>query len=178
MARKILIGVTGGVAAYKSAHLTSRLAQAGHQVQVIMTEAAGKFVGAATFAALSGHPVVTDVFDKRFPLGAHIELARDYELLCVAPATADFLAKAAHGLADDLLSTTYLCFTGPVMMAPTMNVEMWNHAAVQKNIAELKSQNVEILEPDAGWLSCRVEGKGRMIEPDEIMESILEKLSG
>ena len=173
---KVLIGITGGVAAYKTAYLTSRLAQDGYEVQVIMTRAAGKFIGAATFAALSGRGVAVDVFDERFPLGAHIELARSYDVLCVAPATADFLGKAANGLADDLLSTTYLCFTGPVLMAPTMNVEMFNHPAVQANIETLRNYGVRIIEPGDGWLSCRVKGKGRMAEPDEIKLVILDAL--
>ncbi len=175
--RKILVGVTGGVAAYKTAHLASRLAQAGHQLQIVMTDAAQKFVGAATFAALSGRAVATDTFDSRFPLGAHIELAREYEIFCIAPATADFLAKSACGLADDLLSTLFLCFTEQVIMAPAMNVEMWNHAAVQSNIELLKTRGVKIIEPGEGWLSCRIEGKGRMAEPDAIklaIEDLLE----
>ena len=170
--RKILVGVTGGVAAYKTAYLTSRLAQDGHDVQVVMTRAAEKFVGSATFAALSGKQVVTRTFDRRFPLGAHIELARDYEIFCIAPATADFLAKSALGIADELLSTTFLCFTGPVLMAPTMNVEMWNQPAVQQNIETLKDRGVTMIEPGEGWLSCRVEGKGRMAEPDQIRSAI------
>lgn len=176
--QKILIGVTGGVAAYKTAFLTSRLAQAGYQVQVMMTAAAQKFVGPATFAALSGRGVASEVFDERFPLGAHIELARDYDLMLVAPASADFLAKAAHGLADDLLSTTYLCFTGPVLVAPTMNVEMWNQPSVQRNIETLRNDGVQIIEPGSGWLSCRVEGKGRMVEPDDLFTAVESALDG
>ena len=131
---KVLIGVSGGIAAYKSAHLTSRMVQAGYDVQVVMTASAMQFVQPASFMALSGKPVVSDAFDPAFPLGPHIELAREADLLCVAPATANFLAKAANGLADDLLSTLYLCFSGPVFIAPAMNCEMWEKPAVQRNV--------------------------------------------
>ncbi len=170
--RNILLGVCGGVAAYKTAQVTSRLAQSGFQVQVITTTSANAFVGDATFAALSGRIVVSDMFDSRFPLGAHIELARANDVFCVAPATANFIAKCALGLADDLMSTTYLCFTGAVLMAPAMNVEMWNQPAVQKNLETLREHGVIIIEPGEGWLSCRVQGKGRMAEPDDIVDHI------
>ena len=117
---KILVAVTGGVACFKAAALVSQLAQRGHAVQVVMTPAAQQFVGTATFAALTGQPVATDLFDSRWPLGAHIELARSHDVLCVAPATANFIGKAASGISDDVLSTLYLCFTGPVAVAPAM----------------------------------------------------------
>ena len=175
--RRILIGVTGGVAAFKTAALVSQLAKAGAETTVIMTAAAERFIGAATLAALSGRPIVRDLFDARYPLGAHIELARSAELLCVAPATADFLAKAAHGFADDLLSTTFLCFPGPKLFAPAMNVEMWQAPAVQRNIEQLRCDGVEMLDPGAGWLSCRVEGKGRMVEPEAIFAAIAKRLA-
>ena len=177
---KILVAVTGGIAAYKTAALVSRLVQNQHQLCVVMTEAATKFVGPATFAALTGRPVVTNLFDARHPLGAHIELAREYELLCVAPASAQFLSAAAQGSAGDLLSTLYLCFTGPIIAAPAMNCEMWDKPAVQRNVEQLKADGVTLLGPGEGWLSCRVKGQGRMVEPDEIaiaIETILDRPS-
>lgn len=174
---KILIGVSGGVAAYKAATVVSRLVQAGHEVTVVMTPAAGKFVGVATFAALSGRKVYDDSFDQsEMPLGPHIELARQADLLCVAPATADLLGKAAHGLADDLLSTLMLSFTGPVLMAPAMNSEMWGKPAVQRNVKQLHTDGVTMIGPGEGWLSCRVKGAGRMAEPEEIIAAIEETI--
>ena len=170
--RELIVGVTGGIAAYKSAHLVSQLAQAGAGVTVIMTRSALRFVGEATFAALSGRSVGGELFDATFPLGAHIELARRAELLCVAPASADFLAKAAHGNADDLLSTLYLCFQGPVLMAPAMNCEMWAKAVVQRNVQQLVEDGVTMVGPSDGWLSCREEGMGRMAEPEAIIQAI------
>lgn len=170
---EILIGVSGGVSAYKTAALVSQLAQAGHGVSVVMTAAAQKFVGPATFSALSGRRVLTDSFDLAdHPLGPHIELARTADLLCIAPATADMLAKGAHGLADDLLSTLLLAFTGPVLMAPAMNCEMWEKPAVQRNVATLVEDGVQIIQPGTGWLSCRETGTGRMAEADEIATAI------
>lgn len=170
--KKIIVAITGGIAAYKSAAVVSQLAQAGHDVAVAMSPAAERFIGTATLAALSGKPVVSDLFDARFPLGAHIELARSYDILCVAPATAHFLAAAAHGHSDDLISTLYLCFTGRVWVAPAMNNEMWEKPAVQRNVDLLKGDGVEIIGPDAGWLSCRVKGVGRMAQPDSIVAAI------
>ena len=170
--QKILVAVTGGIAAYKSAAIVSQLAQAGHDVCVVMSPAAERFVGAAALAALSGKPVVTDLFDPRFPLGAHIELARAYDTLCVAPATAHFLAAASQGHSDDLISTLYLCFTGNVWVAPAMNCEMWQNAAVQRNVSQLESDGVKMIGPEEGWLSCRVKGLGRMAEPDSIVAAI------
>ena len=170
--QKILVAVTGGIAAYKSAALVSQLAQAGHDVCVVMSPAAERFVGAAVLAALSGKPVVTDLFDPRFPLGAHIELARAYDTLCVAPATAHFLAAAAQGHSDDLISTLYLCYTGNVWVAPAMNCEMWENAAVQRNVSQLESDGVKMIGPEEGWLSCRVKGLGRMAAPDSIVAAI------
>lgn len=170
--KQIIVGVSGGVAAYKSAFLVSRLVQNGFVVQVVTTSSATEFVGHATFRALTGRQVVSDLFDPGFPLGAHIELARGFDLLCVAPATANFMAKAANGLADDLLSTLFLCFTGPVIMAPAMNCEMWAQPSVTRNVARLESDGVKLVGPDEGWLSCRVNGKGRMAEPEAIFEMI------
>jgi phosphopantothenoylcysteine decarboxylase/phosphopantothenate--cysteine ligase len=175
--RRIIVGVTGGIAAFKAAQLVSQLAQEGAAVQVVMTRAAGRFVGPSTFAALSGQPVARRVFEpSRYPLGAHIELARDAQLLVVAPASADFLAKAAHALADDLLSTLYLCYRGPVLFAPAMNSTMWAHPAVQRNVAQLQNDGVHFVGPDSGWLSCREQGPGRMADPDQIAAAIAERL--
>jgi phosphopantothenoylcysteine decarboxylase/phosphopantothenate--cysteine ligase len=138
-----------------------------------MTAAAEKFIGPATFAALTGRPVARHLFDEaQFPLGAHITLAERAELLVVAPASADFLAKAAHGLADDLLSTLYLAFRGKKLFAPAMNTAMWEHPAVQRNINQLRTDGVQFVEPGSGWLSCRQVGAGRMAEPEDILATI------
>ena len=175
--REVLIGVTGGIAAYKTAALVSRLVQAGIGVSVAMTAAAEQFVGRATFAALTGRPVATSIFDPNaFPLGAHITLAERADLYCVAPATADFLAKAAQGFADDLVSTLYLSVTAPVLLAPAMNCEMWEKAAVQRNVAQLTADGVHLVGPDEGWLSCRKRGFGRMAAPEAIFAAIQGKL--
>jgi phosphopantothenoylcysteine decarboxylase len=173
MPREILIGVTGGIAAYKSAALVSDLVQSGLGVTVVMSRCAQKFVGPATFRALTGRRVATRSFESDdHPLGPHIELARQAELLCVAPATANFLAHAACGLADDLLSTLLLSFTGPVILAPAMNKEMWTKAAVQRNIDQLRDDGYHIVGPAEGWQSCRERGVGRMAEPAEIAAAI------
>ncbi len=179
---EIIVGVTGGIAAYKTAALCSLAVQAEYGVTVVMTEAATKFVGPPTFTALTGRAVRRHVFDadnanSAHPLGAHIELARTAELLCIAPASADFLAKAAHGIADDLLSTLYLAFTGKVLMAPAMNTEMWSKAAVQRNVNQLESDGVQMIGPDSGWLSCRDVGAGRMSAPEAIWEQIQSSIS-
>lgn len=173
MTREIVVGVTGGIAAYKTAALVSHLIKQDYGVSVVMTRAARKFIGPATFAALTGRPVATRVIaDETYPLGAHIELARRGELLVIAPATADFLAKAAHGMADDLLATLVLSFTGPVLAAPAMNSAMWEKTAVQRNIQSLRDDRWQFVEPDSGWLSCRDHGVGRMAEPGEIVRQI------
>ncbi len=170
---EILVGVTGGIAAYKAAALVSKLVQDGDGVSVVMTPAAERFIGAATFAALTGRAVARDIFDEaQFPLGAHITLAERAELLVVAPASADFLAKAANGLADDLLATLYLAFKKPVLLAPAMNTAMWEQPAVQRNIAQLRADGVNFVDPTSGWLSCRQVGAGRMAEPETILAAI------
>ncbi|GIW94596.1 MAG: phosphopantothenoylcysteine decarboxylase [Pirellulaceae bacterium] len=174
---RVLLGISGGIAAYKAAYLASRLVQDGCQVQAVLSPAARRFVGEATLAALTGRAVASRLFDRRFPLGAHVELA-EAQLLCVAPATADFLAKAAHGLADDLLSTLYLAFTGPVVMAPAMNPQMWRQPAVQRNVAHLAQDGVILVGPEEGWVSCRQQGMGRMADPDKILQVIYEQLAG
>jgi phosphopantothenoylcysteine decarboxylase len=172
MARELIIGVSGGIAAYKTAALVSSLVQDRHGVSVVMTRAARKFVGPATFRALTGRPVATDQFDAHFPLGAHIELADKAELLCVAPASADLLAKAACGLADDLLSTLLLSFSGPMLLVPAMNSAMWDKPSVQRNIATLRKDGYHFVDPQSGWQSCRRSGMGRMAEPAEIQAAI------
>ena len=171
--REILIGVTGGIAAYKSAYLVSQLVQEGAKVSVIMTDTAHQFIGPATFTALTGRPVAEHSFEpKTNPLGAHITLSQQAELMCVVPCTANFLGKAAHGIADDLLSTTYLAFDGKVMLAPAMNAEMWAKPAVQRNVTQLKEDGVLFVDPEPGWLSCRQSGVGRMADPETIFQAI------
>ena len=175
---ELVIGVTGGIAAYKTAALVSQLVQAGAGVSVVMTESSRQFIGAATFEALTGRPVHTGVFNELgHPLGAHIDLAEQAELLCVAPATANFLAKAACGLADDLLSTLVLSFAGKILVAPAMNCEMWAKPAVQRNVEQLRRDGVVIVDPEEGWLSCRKQGAGRMASPERIRQVITEHLS-
>lgn len=171
--REILIGVTGGIAAYKTAALVSQLVQAGASVSVAMTPAAQQFVGKATFAALIGRAVATDIFDdEAHPLGAHISLADRADLFCIAPATANFMAKSAQGLADDLLSTLYLVFPGTTILAPAMNCDMWEKPAVQRNLKQLRDDGVKIVDPEEGWLSCRKQGVGRMAAPETIFAAI------
>ena len=176
--RELIIGVSGGIAAYKTAALVSRLVQAGAGVSVVMTPAARQFIGPATFAALTARPVLEHTFDEQsHPLGAHIDLAERAELVCVAPATANVLAKAATGLADDLLSTLLLSFTGSVLLAPAMNCEMWEKPSVQRNVAQLRADGVHFVGPDEGWLSCRKRGVGRMsMQPEAIYAAIAELL--
>lgn len=175
--REIVVGVSGGVACYKSAAMVSQLVQDDARVTVVMTTAARHFVGEATFAALTGRPVATELFDSAYPLGAHIELAERAELFCVAPATASFLAKAAHGLADDLLSTLYLSFTKPVLIAPAMNCEMWEKPSVQRNLGQLQRDGVAVVGPEEGWLSCRRRGMGRMASPEQIVAATVALLN-
>lgn len=173
---KLVVGVSGGVAAYKMASVVSRLVQSGYDIHVVMTASAQQFVGAATFAALSGRQPVCDNFDSRFPLGPHIELVENADLMVIAPATARILASCALGLADDLLATLYLARSCPVIMAPAMNNAMWDQPAVQRNVRQLQSDGVTILGPAVGWLSCRKLGPGRMVEPEAIVEAIINRL--
>lgn len=175
--RELVIGVSGGIAAYKTAALVSQLVQAGAGISVVMTASAREFIGATTFEALTGRPVHTGLFhDPAHPLGVHIDLAERGELLCVAPATANFLAKAALGLADDLLSTLLLSFSGPVVLAPAMNCQMWAKPAVQRNVEQLRRDGLAIVDPEEGWLSCRRQGAGRMASPDRIQSVIADML--
>lgn len=176
--RELIVGVTGGIAAYKSAVLVSQLVQAGAGVSVVMTESARQFIGPATFEALTARPLPEGVFnDLKYPLGAHIQLAEQAELLCIAPATANFLAKAACGLADDLLSTLMLSFGGKILMAPAMNCQMWSKAVVQRNVEQLRRDGAIIIDPEEGWLSCRKQGAGRMASPEQIRQVIAEQLN-
>lgn len=171
--KKVLLGLTGGVAAYKAAELVRRLGDHGIEVQVVMTKAACGFITPATLQALSGHPVYTDMWDGRIANGMpHIELSRDKHVIVVAPATADFLAKAALGLADDLLSTLCLARDCPLIVAPAMNRQMWEHPATKRNVAQLKRDGVIVLGPDSGDQACGETGMGRMLEADELAEAI------
>lgn len=175
--RELIIGVTGGIAAYKTAALVSQLVQEGARVTVVTTRAAEQFVGPATFAALTSRPVRSRLFgDRHSRLGTHIEMAERGELLCVAPATANFLAKAANGIADDLLSTIYLAFAGPVLVAPAMNCDMWAKPAVQRNVRQLRDDGVHLVNPEDGWLSCRKRGVGRMAAIETIAQAIEQHL--
>ena len=177
MASEVLLGVTGGIAAYKAADLTSKLVQSGAGVTVVLTKAAERFIGATTFEALTGRPVYRELFQpQEHFIGEHIGLARRAQVLVVAPASADFLGKAACGLADDLLSTLVLAFAGPILLAPAMNAEMWAKPAVQRNVARLREDGFHFVEPGSGWLSCGVTGPGRMAEPLEIHERVFELL--
>jgi phosphopantothenoylcysteine decarboxylase/phosphopantothenate--cysteine ligase len=178
---RITLGVTGGVAAYKSAELVRRLQTEGHTVQVVMTRAAREFITPLTFAALSGQKVITDLFtggesgDANLESAIeHIAVAQRTDLLLVAPATADTLAKFARGLADDFLSTLYLASTAPVVLAPAMNVNMWQHPATQENLAILRERGVRIVEPGEGYLACGMTGPGRLAAQDEILKAVRE----
>jgi phosphopantothenoylcysteine decarboxylase/phosphopantothenate--cysteine ligase len=176
--RRLLLGVTGGIAAYKAAELCRLLMRNNVEVRVAMTEAATRFVTPATFQALTGHPVATDLWDASFPNHmAHIELSRGADAILVAPASADFMAKLANGLADDLLSATCLARNCALMVAPAMNREMWDNAATQRNVALLRGDGVAILGPAAGDQACGEVGMGRMLEPEELLESVLEFLA-
>lgn len=171
--KRIVLGVTGGVAAYKAAELARLMVKDGLDVQVVMTEAARHFVGAATFQAITGHPVFTDLWDERVDNGmAHIDLTRGADAILVAPASADFLAKLVHGRADDLLSTLCLARDCPLLLAPAMNRQMWEAPATQRNAAQLKADGVTLLGPDCGAQACGEVGFGRMLEPEDILESL------
>src|SRR5277367_1738852 len=180
---RITLGVTGGVAAYKAAELVRLLQQDGFTVQVVMTRAAREFITPLTFAALSGQKVVTDLFtnspsDEANVESAieHIAVAQRTDLLLVAPATADILAKFARGLADDFLTTLYLATTAPVIVAPAMNVNMWNHSATQQNVETLRTRGVKIVNPDEGYLACGMTGAGRLAGQQEIVAAVRETL--
>lgn len=169
MNQRVVVGISGGVAAFKAAALVSGLAQRDLDVTVVLTDSAQQFVGAATFAALCNRAPVVNAFDPRYPLGPHIELATDCRLFIVAPATARVIASCALGLADCLLSTLYLNMQCPVVFAPAMSTPMWEKPAVIRNVNQLKADGVHLIGPDSGWLSCRRTGAGRMSEPDAIL---------
>ncbi len=175
--RRVVLGVAGGIAAYKACELLRLLTESGHSVRVVPTAAALRFVGKATWAALSGQPVATDVWDDAHAV-PHVSIGRAADLVVVAPATADLLAKAAHGLADDLLSSTLLTATGPVIMAPAMHTEMWLHPATVQNVATLRQRGVVVLEPGTGRLTGADTGLGRLPEPAEIFAVVRRVLAG
>ncbi|HXS31594.1 MAG TPA: bifunctional phosphopantothenoylcysteine decarboxylase/phosphopantothenate--cysteine ligase CoaBC [Steroidobacteraceae bacterium] len=167
--KRILLGVTGGIAAYKSPDIVRRLIERGAEVQVVMTAGAREFVAPLTFQAVSGREVRTDLWDETAERAmSHIELARWAELILVAPATADFLAHLTHGMADNLLSTVCLASSAPVAVAPAMNRLMWSNAATQANVATLRTRGVQVLGPDSGSQACGETGEGRMMEPADI----------
>jgi phosphopantothenoylcysteine decarboxylase/phosphopantothenate--cysteine ligase len=175
--KKVLLGVTGGIAAYKAAELVRRLSERGIDVQVVMTESACGFITPATMQALSGNPVYTDMWDARIRDNmAHIELTRGKDLVLIAPATADFMAKLALGLADDLLSTLCLARACPLAVAPAMNREMWERAATRRNVAQLEADGVEVLGPASGDQACGEVGMGRMLEAVDIADAVATKL--
>jgi phosphopantothenoylcysteine decarboxylase/phosphopantothenate--cysteine ligase len=172
--KRIVLGITGGVAAYKAAELVRLLSKRGASVQVVMTDAATHFVTPVTFQALSGNPVFTDQWDARIANNmAHIDLSRGADAIVVAPASANFIAKAANGLADDLLSTLILARECPLLVAPAMNRQMWENAATRRNVATLRSDGVSILGPAAGEQACGESGLGRMIEPSDILADLI-----
>ena len=171
---RILLGVGGGIAAYKAAELVRLLMQQDHQVQVVMTRAGEKFVQPLTFAALTGRKVLTDLFVVEDAI-EHISVAQAHDVLVIAPATADLLAKLAHGLADDFLSTLYLAFTGPVVLAPAMNVNMWQHPATQANLATLVQRGHTVVEPGSGFLACGMIGPGRLADPETIAQTAVQQ---
>ena len=172
--KRIVLGVTGGVAAYKAAELTRLLVKAGAQVDVVLTEAGSQFVGPATFQALSGHPVFSSLWDDRFANGmAHIDLTRQADAILVVPATANFMAKLTHGLADDLLATLCLARDSPLLVAPAMNRQMWEAPATQRNVAQLAVDGVTLLGPASGAQACGEVGEGRMLEAQEIFNALV-----
>jgi phosphopantothenoylcysteine decarboxylase/phosphopantothenate--cysteine ligase len=176
---RVVLGVGGGIAAYKSAELARRLQDRGCTVEVVMTSAAQRFIQPLTFAALTGRKVITGLWsgagsDETLSSAVeHIAVARDNEILVVAPATADLIAKFANGLADDFLSTLYLAFTGTVVLAPAMNSDMWAHAAIQRNVETLRSRGHIFIEPDEGLLACGTTGPGRLAEPERIADLVV-----
>jgi len=179
---RITLGVTGGVAAYKAAELVRRLQQDAFTVQVVMTRGAREFITPLTFAALTGQKVITDLFAEASGEAnlesaiEHIAVAQRTDLLLIAPATADILAKFARGIADDFLTTLYLASTAPVVVAPAMNVNMWNHAVTQENVEMLRARGVKIVDPDEGYLACGMIGAGRLAGQAAIVAAVHEAL--
>jgi phosphopantothenoylcysteine decarboxylase / phosphopantothenate---cysteine ligase len=171
--RKLVLGITGGIAAYKAAELLRLLVKANYDVQVVMTEAATQFITPMTMQALSGKPVFTGMWDSSIDNGMpHIELSRNADAILIAPATAEFIAKLLHGRADDLLSTLCLARDCPLLVAPAMNKQMWENPATQRNIAQLKADNISVLGPESGEQACGEVGLGRMLEPDDLMAEL------
>jgi phosphopantothenoylcysteine decarboxylase/phosphopantothenate--cysteine ligase len=171
--KELILGVTGSIAAYKAVYLLRELARLGAGVTVVLTEAAQKFVGPLTWRTLSGRPVLTDLFDPQTEAAVeHVALAERADALLVVPATANLLAKAAHGIADDFLTTLLLACRGPVLMAPAMDGGMWDHPAVQANVATLRSRGITVLEPETGELASGLSGKGRLPEVETILEAL------
>ena len=171
--KRILLGLTGGIAAYKSAELVRELQRRGADIQVVMTDSACRFITPLTLQALSGKRVYVEMWDDRVPNGMpHIELSRDRDLIVVAPATADFIAKLVHGATDDLLSTLCLARECPLMVAPAMNRQMWENPATQRNVAQLRQDGIVVLGPDAGDQACGEVGMGRMLEPLDLVREI------
>ena len=174
----VVLGVTGGIAAYKSAEIASQLKKQGHDVYVIMTKHATEFIAPLTFETLTNHPVVVDMFTRETPWEVeHIALAKRADVFFVAPASANFLGKYANGIADDMLTTTVLATKAPVVLAPAMNTNMWSNAIVQKNVEALKSFGVSMVGPGSGYLACGDLGQGRMSEPEEIVEAVHDALA-
>src|SRR5437763_12284063 len=180
---KIALGVCGGIAAYKAAEVTRLLQDRGIRVQVVMTASAQEFVRPLTFAALSGEKVITSMFAAEPGSEAnidsaieHIAVAQSIDALLVVPATADVLAKFAQGVANDFLTTLYLATTAPVVVAPAMNVNMWNHPATQANLEILRKRGVRIVEPGSGYLACGMTGPGRLAATDAIVSALLDAL--
>lgn len=172
--RRIVLGVTGGVAAYKAAELVRLLGKAGADVQVVLTDAGARFVTPVTFQALSGNTVWTDIWDPRMANNmAHIDLSRDADAVLVAPASADFIARIAHGLADDLLTTLCLARDCPLLVAPAMNRQMWEHPATQRNVRQIVEDGVALFGPAAGDQACGETGMGRMEEPEMLLERLI-----
>jgi phosphopantothenoylcysteine decarboxylase/phosphopantothenate--cysteine ligase len=183
-AKNVALGVGGGIAAYKAAELARALMERGFSVHVVMTSAAEEFIRPLTFAALTGNKVITNLFssasseDTLASSIEHIRVAQENDLLVVAPTTADLLAKFAHGMAGDFLTTTYLAFTGPVVLAPTMNTNMWNHPATRENMGILRDRGHRIVEPGDGYLACGMVGPGRMAEPEMIAAAVADLANG
>src|ERR1700753_68791 len=183
---KVTVGVCGGIAAYKSVELVRLLQDAGFDPHVVMTRATEEFVRPLTFAAISGHKVITSLWGEDAGVVAdgdessieHIHEAQTTKLLIVAPAAADTLAKCAHGLADDFLSTMFLATKAPVIVAPAMNVNMWEHPATQANVETLRARGVKVIEPGRGYLACGMVGGGRLAEPHAIVMAVAETLGG
>lgn len=171
--KRLLLGITGGIAAYKAAELVRLLVQEGVEVQVVMTESACRFIGTATLQGLTGRPVFTELWAADMLNGmAHINLSREADALLIAPASADFIAKIAHGMADDLLSTLCLARNCPLLIAPAMNVQMWENAATRRNLSTLRQDGITVFGPDSGYQACGEIGAGRMLEPDDLLDGI------